>query len=413
MVDKPSLFSYMHKTLTFLTIGVIAILAFTTAAYIVLIRFDADIEVRRMMIAMSNLETVSQDTGFSWTRGVSDERVNTTLYTSGQMDISSLSEIEHETIFRVVHIGNDESYTDLSGEIRSIDEKTYLTYAPPGPEVPGISFSEEKTWISFMEDEMLSWGSILPGLDFPIEVSDEKTSWTPEGIGRLRYLLAAADIFVSDHNGLTELIGGVNTRIIDAAFDNDVVEAFLHDIVRAKEGRDPTDQERVLAAVQADQLKRLSFRFWIGIDDHLLYRMQAAGAFTEEGSTDLIPVDINASFEDFNEPFEAQEPTQVLTFNEVIQSVFANLPDAEDSENTTSLGSSTLVSDETARLPVEEVEQSDDPDEDGLNSMLEGFYGTDPNNPDTDGDGVSDGDEVRKGHNPRGSGSLFGFGLDR
>ena len=33
------------------------------------------------------------------------------------------------------------------------------------------------------------------------------------------------------------------------------------------------------------------------------------------------------------------------------------------------------------------------------------------NNPDTDGDGLLDGDEVRSGLNPRGKGTLFSFGL--
>ena len=34
-----------------------------------------------------------------------------------------------------------------------------------------------------------------------------------------------------------------------------------------------------------------------------------------------------------------------------------------------------------------------DPDDDGLNDVQEQFFGTDPNNPDTDGDGILDGDE--------------------
>ncbi|HVR09681.1 MAG TPA: Ig-like domain-containing protein, partial [Thermoanaerobaculia bacterium] len=36
----------------------------------------------------------------------------------------------------------------------------------------------------------------------------------------------------------------------------------------------------------------------------------------------------------------------------------------------------------------------EDPDHDGLTNLEEFQYGTDPNNPDTDGDGLSDGDEV-------------------
>ena len=39
-----------------------------------------------------------------------------------------------------------------------------------------------------------------------------------------------------------------------------------------------------------------------------------------------------------------------------------------------------------------------DPDHDGLTNLEEFQHGTDPNNPDTDGDGVSDGDEVHKFH---------------
>ncbi|MBI3627416.1 MAG: hypothetical protein HY220_01515 [Candidatus Sungbacteria bacterium] len=49
-----------------------------------------------------------------------------------------------------------------------------------------------------------------------------------------------------------------------------------------------------------------------------------------------------------------------------------------------------------------------DPDHDGLKNWEETLWHTDPNNPDTDGDGVSDGDEVKKGCDPtvKGCGNL-------
>ncbi|PJE76077.1 hypothetical protein COV04_00915 [Candidatus Uhrbacteria bacterium CG10_big_fil_rev_8_21_14_0_10_48_11] len=50
------------------------------------------------------------------------------------------------------------------------------------------------------------------------------------------------------------------------------------------------------------------------------------------------------------------------------------------------------------------------PDTDG-DGLFDGeevrSFGTDPLNPDTDGDGFTDGEEVRNGYNPKGSGRLF------
>jgi len=48
-----------------------------------------------------------------------------------------------------------------------------------------------------------------------------------------------------------------------------------------------------------------------------------------------------------------------------------------------------------------------DSDSDGLNDNVEiEVYATDPLNPDTDGDGYKDGDEVKNGYNPKGDGKL-------
>ena len=46
------------------------------------------------------------------------------------------------------------------------------------------------------------------------------------------------------------------------------------------------------------------------------------------------------------------------------------------------------------------VDPNGDDDNDGLPNALEVVWNTDPNNPDTDGDGFTDGEEVAKNHNP-------------
>jgi hypothetical protein len=51
--------------------------------------------------------------------------------------------------------------------------------------------------------------------------------------------------------------------------------------------------------------------------------------------------------------------------------------------------------------PLDPSDATLDPDNDGLDNLGEFQFKTDPNNPDTDGDGVDDGTEVANGTNPR------------
>lgn len=361
-------------------------MALTFAAYIVLGQFRPEVEMRRMAIAMAGLTSFSHDAGLSWDR--------TTLYTTGSLQMDAENEIEHASTFRAVHISED-AYTDLSGRVKSVDDKTYLTYLPPGPDVPGVSF-EKETWVEFEVGEIASWGEIIPGLDAPITPITPLFGWDPEAILRLRYLLSLTDIAIVEYDGLTEVIDNVNTRVIDGRFDVEAVEVFLLDLVRAKIGEEPEDEDRIVAHTQAEQLASLKLRFWIGMENHLLYRLQATGAL----------LDARLEFWAFNEARRFETPAYTVSFQDILR---AALP--ESGGATLSVGETQLVTTSSARLPVIEVEESADADGDGLDDLLEAFYGTDRGKADTDGDGVTDGEEVRGGMNPRGKGTLFGFGL--
>ena len=394
----------MKKSLAFLLVGVAVVLALTFASYIVFMQFRPEKEMRAMMITMANLKSVAQESGFSWSHQEGGERVSTTLYLSGLMLVEDDLGLSHATKFRVVHLSQEDSYQDLAGELRTIDGESYLTYEPPGPDVEGVDF-EDETWVGFGEGELPLWGPILPDLETPIDSILSKDLWTSEGRTRLQYLLSYADIFHVEYNGFTELIDGVNTRIIDGQFDAEAIEAFLLDLVRAKEGREPNDSERLIADRNAAQLSRLTLRFWIGLDTHYLYRFQAAGGFEDPAGTELLPVDVRIEFSQFNEPVEITAGYTVR-FEDLFEAVFGAFPTGGTLADT----AKTLVS-EAARLPVIQTETSNDPDHDGLDNLLEAFYGTSRTVADTDGDGMNDGDEVRSGRNPRGNGSLVGVGL--
>ncbi|HAU66137.1 MAG: YD repeat protein [Candidatus Uhrbacteria bacterium GW2011_GWF2_39_13] len=397
----------MKKSLIFLVAGVLIVLSVTFASYIVLSRFRPEREIQKMLFTMTHLSSVHQESGFSWSRQNGETRINTTLYLSSDIQQISPTVIDHATRFRVVHLSKEDTYQDLSGELRSIGGQSYLTYNAPGPDVPGIDFKEE-TWVSFQAGELPSWGAILPELNAPLEPLFSKDLWTSGEIEQARSLFSSADVFPVRYNGLTELIEGANTRIIDATVDQQAMYVFLLDLIRAKEGREPNDEERLVGAMQATQLSRLTIRFWIGTEDHRLYRVQAAGAFEEEATTQLIPVDIRIDFNGFNKEYAFSVPETSLSFNDVLGLAFGELP-ASDQES--QKNDDTLVNESTARLPLIKIDFSSDADEDGLDLILERFYGTDPQRADTDGDGISDGDEVRKGQNPRGNGGLFSFGL--
>lgn len=404
----------MRRALAFIAIGTLCVMSLTFATWVVLARWTPEKEIQRMLLEMSRVQTVHQSFGANWRREA--DGFATTVYANGQVSIADPTQIEQTMRFRVVRLGKDRAYADLSGELRTIQGTTYLTYVPPGPSVPGVDFASKGVWVSFEDGELPSWGAVVPGLRAPIVSAveggaSEWRGWDALGVEHLRLVLQRADVFHVSHADLTELIGGVNTRIIDARLDPQALRSVLFATVRAREGRDLTTEERLSVEREAAALERLTYRLWIGITDHRLYRIQGAGAVSEEGETELTPIDFRLEFSKFDEPFEGKTPTanETISFQTILGKTLSGLPSASGAR----LGAEApeLVADEAARLPTLRVDTARDADQDGLDAILEAFYGTDPSVADTDGDGVSDGEEVSNGRNPRGTGSLFGFGL--
>jgi hypothetical protein len=92
-------------------------------------------------------------------------------------------------------------------------------------------------------------------------------------------------------------------------------------------------------------------------------------------------------------------PITVVTDSPTPSEVPSVIPSATPVASATpTIGSPTPSVDASAEIS--------DVDKDGLTAAEERYYGTDPNNADTDGDGYKDGDEVKAGYDPLGPGKL-------
>jgi len=174
-------------------------------------------------------------------------------------------------------------------------------------------------------------------------------------------------------------------------------------------GRELTERERsalddIFYNIQTDEGE-----LWIGRGDYYLYRMRLRFRYSDAQRAGTL--DLTVNFRDFNKPVPAKEkPTGAQDISTFIESLLPGLTEHLP------LAKNGLVPREKAPAQTPEagsktVDKSADSDNDGLPDLLEHFYGTDGHNPDTDGDGWTDGYEVDHGTNPLGPGMLFDFGL--
>lgn len=384
----------MRRLLALIAIGSITVIALALAAYVELAKFRPEEEWARMRAALLRLHTVRFDAGMHWTAqgGV------TTVYAQGQAQ-RDRGEVDHVTRFRAVSTDDATSHADLSGEIRQLRGVSYLTYAPPGPTISAVSFDAPGTWVAIAPSSRSRWGPLLPGATPVFSEGPVRSPWDASGILRLIPVLSRADVLRFSQDAPKErLVRGTDTRVIDARVDREAAFAFLLEVARAREGREPADGQRLQASREADVLEGAYVRLWIGKDDHLPRRVNVVGWLPGEEREVL---DMRLDLSGFDEPFEGEVPSPNVAFQPALEA-------AQAARSATSDGVGTTF----ASLPALRFPASEDRDLDGLDDVLEAFYGTDPALPDTDGDGKDDGEEVREGRNPRGTGSLFGFGLD-
>jgi len=92
-----------------------------------------------------------------------------------------------------------------------------------------------------------------------------------------------------------------------------------------------------------------------------------------------VKFDMNLLLSSFNQPVEITEPKETEDLMKVLEEAMQKIVPSPIYDNS---------------------EIKNDSDGDGLSDVLEDVYKTDKNNPDTDGDGYLDGNEVENGYDP-------------
>jgi hypothetical protein len=196
------------------------------------------------------------------------------------------------------------------------------------------------------------------------------------------------------------------------------------------------DEEELKSFKEFLNSLKSSGEMWINKDTFLITKIIYSGTI-DRTETDInteydnIKFNLNLNLSNYNQDFTIEAPEETKTFEEMFSELEEEIMSAESMEVGFSTEAGVYTPEETdspgADLPTEtdegennaeeetqaeteqepEKEQSEeeslatDTDDDGLSDDDEvNIYGTDPNNPDTDGDGYLDGVEVENGYDP-------------
>jgi hypothetical protein len=300
--------------------------------------------------------------------------------------------------------GKGETALVFAGDYLRAGTANYFNFSTMPARLGTLHFDEfQGKWLRINVKKLLSFLDLpLIGGDHP-ELSDEDKAYLTEQFRQTPFLQVEEKL-------QSEPIGGVRTYHYKVRPEKLFFKDFYVMAESKRLGRELTNKERLAAETFFANLTEDSGEMWIGMGDYYLYRMRLRFKYDDGKRAGY--VSLTANFSQFNEIPVIEAPTSgVQDATQVVASMLPgfkeHLPLAKEGQ----VPWGTAAEEEgIGGLPIKVNDSGqDDPDQDGLPNVLEKFYGSDPNNPDTDGDGVKDGEEVNRGDNPTGAGKLFDF----
>lgn len=299
-----------------------------------------------------------------------------------------------------ITFGLSSDLPELAGEkslsVKSIDKVYYLNVVGLPPVVETfIGSNLNNQWIK-VDIEALIQQFGLGELKDKIDQLQSKNEPTDEEVKKVQDIFKNSLPHIVSITGTlpAEKIEGINSYHYGFAFDVEAGKKMIDDLVAAVEQGVITDKQIQQYKESIERLSAITGEVWIGKKDFLTHKITLHigiddDAAESEGVTGLLSI----TFSQYNVAQDVEVPEGARSIEEffggLAAALFAPRPTQTSKE-----------------VKQKMLERQQDDDNDGLSNYREETYKTDPNNPDTDGDGFTDGDEVKNHYNPVGPGKL-------
>lgn len=351
--------------------------------------------IGKMFSSFKDIKT-SQDSFDLEIKNKDDNQV-TTISAQGSRDLSIPEKKKIDYNFK---INQSDSGVSVSLAFRYVDETAYIKLTE-GSTIPMFDLSDlQNQWFYFGNQEKEDLGIISGSENGESGLNNNEEETISE-------LFKEAKFFKTAESIEGDTIDSVPVFHYIVTLDADGFSEFVTKLEEA--GQDKLDNQNLpipFPIEKIDEMKdsiekmgNMPVEIWIEKGTYFLRKVSVdnfeADVTRPDGTKGKADVMLNIELNNINDPVNIQAPEGGNSLEKIMQNLFEKLLGQMSLPQNGGIGFGT--------------DMTKDDDGDGLTNQEEFFYNTDPANPDTDGDGFSDGDEVKNGYNPNGAGKLLTF----
>lgn len=411
--------------------------AFTNTEEIKTYSFDLNISAKGKILSRAERSLNESLAGLGGTVTVGgaegEQKADTQVFVGikGDIDKTTAKQVKSQLTFTVGGKQEDKEVGPLV--LNYFNDSNVVAFRVPKiPPMKDMDFSDlDNQWVSY------DYSKFKGKLDALVEEQKEKANKNFSDEDEKR-ILALAKKIAMEKPPITvtqklkkEMIGGVETQpyafIVSKENVIYLVETLAKDEKAGIQEKDITELKEMLAEV-----KKLDGTVWVGGKGTSLlpYKLSLAGIFEDAKTKEDVNVTFTIAFTNVNKPVVIESPKNAMSFEDAFNIVMTKMAEVSmknleqdelggtgaDSmgvkleahnyvfvtnvrENNIDMNLSTLDSDGKVVGHMTTVPNDgfvSDKDSDGLDYTVERLFGTDSNKPDSDGDGLNDGDEVNK-----------------